>query len=312
MSSLVRHLAGAAALCAIALASGASAADLPSRKAPVPIAPAPIMTWTGLYVGLNAGYGWNADPNTQTSASAAFVNPALAGAFINVPSASLAGANAVIPMSRGAFLAGGQIGFNYQFSTYGVVGVEADLQGLFASASNGSTTTAVPVAAPPGPAGRIYISSISASQKLDYLGTLRARVGFLATPSVLLYATVGMAFGHAGVSASVTQAITSPPGPAILPIFSSGSTSATRVGLALGAGGEWKFARNWSAKLEYLYYDLGSVANNLALVQVGPPGPGLQFINTFQARTRLNGHVVRAGLNYHFNCCAAAPVVAKY
>ena len=291
----------------------AFAADLPSRKsAPVLVAPAPIMTWTGFYVGLNAGYGWSADPSTRLTGGNAFVNPGLAGAFVNVPLAAALSASGVAPASKGGFIGGGQVGFNYQMSPSLLVGLEADIQGVFAGSSNGSIVNAIPIAAPPGPAGRLDISNIATTSKLGYLATVRGRFGLLATPSLLVYATGGLAFGQASASAAIVQTVTNPPGPPIQPTFGAASTSATRLGWALGAGGEWKFAANWSAKLEYLYYDLGSLTNNVVLTQFGPPGPALQSITVSQARTRVNGHIVRAGLNYHFNCCSAAPVVAKY
>lgn len=305
-------IAIAAAVAASLSVSAAQAADLPSRKAPVLAPPAPIMTWTGFYLGVNAGYGWAADPATRLTASPMFVDPALPGAFVNVPAAALVGASGVAPGAKGGFVGGGQVGFNYQMSPSLLAGVEADIQGVLGSSSNGALVNAIPIAAPPGPGGRADISSIATSNKLDYLATLRARLGFLATPTLLLYGTGGLAFGSASVSASIAQTVTNPPGPPILPVFGAATASGTRVGWAVGAGGEWKFASNWSAKLEYMYYDLGSLTANVGLVQAGPPGPALQSIIVSQARTRLNGHLVRAGLNYHFNCCAAAPVVAKY
>ncbi|MBX3528823.1 MAG: porin family protein [Rhodoblastus sp.] len=309
-----RYSGASVALAGAVLASGvAFAADLPSRKAPpIAVAPAPIMTWTGFYAGLNAGYGWSADPSTRLTGGNAFVNPGLAGAFVNVPLAAALSASGVAPASRGGFIGGGQVGFNYQMSPSLLVGLEADIQGVFAGSSNGSIVNAIPIAAPPGPAGRLDISNIATTSKLGYLATVRGRFGLLATPSLLVYATGGLAFGQASASAAIVQTVTNPPGPPIQPTFGAASTSATRLGWALGAGGEWKFAANWSAKLEYLYYDLGSLTNNVVLTQFGPPGPALQSITVSQARTRLNGHVVRAGLNYHFNCCSAAPVVAKY
>jgi outer membrane immunogenic protein len=79
------------------------------------------------------------------------------------------------------------------------------------------------------------------------------------------------------------------------------------------------FLPNWSAKVEYLYYDLGSVTQNFALVASDPiygpdqaSGGGANAIFGGQVRARINGNIVRAGVNYHFNWGAPAPVVAKY
>ena len=77
-----------------------------------------------------------------------------------------------------------------------------------------------------------------------------------------------------------------------------------------GGGVEWMFMPNWSGKLEYLYYDLGSVASpQTALSGAGATGP---WAYTASTSARFNGHIVRAGLNYHFNWASPSPVVAKY
>lgn len=101
-------LASVAALGLIAVAGAASAADLPSRKGPV-AAPiyVPAFTWTGFYVGANAGYGWG-NVNTNGLGSIGDVD---------------------------GFVGGGQIGYNYQIGQF-VLGVEADIQG--ADLSSGS------------------------------------------------------------------------------------------------------------------------------------------------------------------------------
>jgi outer membrane immunogenic protein len=100
-------LSGVAALGLLA-AGAASAADLPSRKGPV-VAPvyAPVFTWTGFYVGANAGYGFGN------------VN---ANGFANVGDLD-------------GFVGGGQLGYNYQIGQF-VLGAEADFQG--ADLSSGS------------------------------------------------------------------------------------------------------------------------------------------------------------------------------
>ena len=73
------------------------------------------------------------------------------------------------------------------------------------------------------------------------------------------------------------------------------------------------FLPNWSAKVEYLYYDLGSVGYQLApMAQTGNFGTLLETISASRTSTRLNGNVVRAGINYHLNWGAPGPVFAKF
>ena len=80
------------------------------------------------------------------------------------------------------------------------------------------------------------------------------------------------------------------------------------------------FLPNWSFKVEYLYYDLGRVTQALTplaffhidRILVASSGGPLQFSSAPFSSTRFNGNVVRAGINYHFNWGAPAPVVAKY
>ncbi len=92
--------------------------------------------------------------------------------------------------------------------------------------------------------------------------------------------------------------------------------SNTQVGWTAGGGLEWMFWPNWSAKVEYLYYDLGSVTQSFALPVVLQLHAAISYTDASlfagQVRARINGNVVRAGLNYHFNWGAPAPVVAKY
>src|SRR5215213_6972646 len=92
-------------------ASAASAADLPIRtEPPAPyIAPAPIFTWTGFYIGANAGVGWNTNDENDVLfvPDVGFISP---------------GSN-----DDAVFVGGGQIGYNYQIGAF-VLGAEADLQ----------------------------------------------------------------------------------------------------------------------------------------------------------------------------------------
>lgn len=104
-----KYLLASVAALGLVAAGAASAADLPSRKGPVaaPVYMPPAFSWTGFYVGANAGYGWGN------------VN---ANGFANVGDLD-------------GFVGGGQIGYNYQMGQF-VVGLEADLQGADLSSGN--------------------------------------------------------------------------------------------------------------------------------------------------------------------------------
>jgi outer membrane immunogenic protein len=85
------------------------------------------------------------------------------------------------------------------------------------------------------------------------------------------------------------------------------------VGWTAGGGAEWMFMPNMSAKVEYLYYDLGtasgSVVNPFYGVQAAAGRNGLESVTNYSSR--VNGNIVRAGVNYHINF-APAPIIAKY
>ncbi|MBM3642162.1 MAG: porin family protein, partial [Alphaproteobacteria bacterium] len=211
----------------------------------------------------------------------------------------------------------GQIGYNWQFYNSFVGGVEADIQGVAGSNSNKTAVTAVG-AFPFGTANEVIVSALTTSKRLDYIGTVRGRLGWLFTPTLLAYGTGGLAYGGVSVSTSIAQFnndCAQFPGACISgAAFSSGAFSDTRVGWTVGGGLEWMFWPNWSAKVEYLYYDLGNVSYSAgALTTLGNTifaGSVVAGVVS-QTQTRFNGNIVRAGVNYHFNW-GAAPIVAKY
>lgn len=271
----------------------AYAADLPNTKeAPAYAPPPPALSWAGFYAGLNAGYEFGDDPVNTTSTNT-FIGlgaggPALAAAITGL-------SNFSAPANNHRFIGGGQIGYNWQFSTLWVAGLETDIQGL--AGSQGSSTIASTSAITGFPVNALD-QTASVSRGVDYLGTVRGRVGILAIPNLLLFGTGGLAYGGVEASTRITQTLTGPSAVSPPTWSGAGSVSNTRVGWTVGGGLEWMFLPNWSAKVEYLYYDLGSVTYGL-----GPlvSNNGARFtVNTLQSSARFNGDIARVGVNYHF------------
>jgi outer membrane immunogenic protein len=263
----VKDIAGRVTLAALMIGGTAHAADI-ALKAPIPM---PLDWWTGCYVGGNIGYGGGLDQ------SIAFTGAAQAGFFSNnqFPVS--------IPVNPKGVNGGGQVGCNRQIQQW-LFGVETDLQGSDIKVSD--SLSPIPIT------GNQYVTTGWESRK--WFGTVRARVGLLATPQALLYATGGLAYGDTELSFS-TQPFASPAvncglGAACV----AASTSGTSIGWTAGAGVEWMFARNWSAKAEYLFVDLGAVSVTGATVNSIPPG-------SYTASTDFREHIARVGVNYKFD-----------
>jgi outer membrane immunogenic protein len=262
--------------CALALlsafaASPTMAADMPVKAAPAPVM-APIYNWSGFYVGLNGGYSWG-----RSSRDLNFFNPLTGATFAT---ASGAGRD----LDGGVF--GGQIGYNWQTSNW-VFGIEADAQW---TGQQGSTTalcgvTGCFLAGVPATVG----TTATLTDKLEWFGTIRGRVGVTVTPTALLYVTGGGAYGS--VKTDLALATVTANG---TPIAIAGSRSTDRFGWTVGAGAEWMFASNWSGKIEYLYMDMGSVSNSVVL----PTASGLPL--GANVSSRITDSVFRGGINYHF------------
>jgi opacity protein-like surface antigen len=269
-----------------------------TKGALVPPSPRPV--WTGFYAGLNAGVGFGGNNNIHYS------NRPLGAGFD--PALALLG-NGNFGESNAAFLGGGQIGFNHQFAPRALAGFETDIQGL---AGGSGATTAVGAAPSFALPGNFLLGTRTASQKLDFLGTARGRLGYLLTPTGLIYATGGLAYGQATLNTS-SETLNATPLASVVSL-SGGSSflSGARVGWTAGGGFEWMFMPNWSAKAEYLYYDLGAVNVASPQTTIAVPSGAVTGSGVTAYHSRANGQLVRAGLNYHFNFGGALPVLAKY
>lgn len=265
---------------ALLAAGAASAADLP-LKAPVVAAASPY-SWTGFYIGGNAGAASEqqpfatAVPGAPNTLSTIPFDGSL-GWGTNLPGASVVGATG-----------GGQIGYNYQFRQF-VIGVEADIEYNAATLTNNSAFVST---VPPGTG--VIINSLSS--KTPWFGTVRGRLGIAALdPSILVYLTGGLAYGQESSSEVMTASLANGTLVEAFPF----STSATKAGYTFGAGCEWMFAPHWSAKAEYLYVNLATNSSqSVATTFLGPSALATDVMSFAASRAELN--VFRMGINYKF------------
>ena len=121
-------------------------------------------------------------------------------------------------------------------------------------------------------------------------------MGGLITPSALLYVTGGLAV--AGIN---TNGVISGFTPQQVATSVAWGRDDTKWGWVIGAGLEARLGGNWTAKIEGLYMDYGSISGSPVLVTSNPQ-------LRFDYRSDITDVVVRAGVNYHFG----GPVVAKF
>ena len=251
-------------------------ADMPMKAAPVA---APYYSWSGFYLGGNIGYSVGIDrsqasitfpatPVTDTSAADTAVTPAGA-------------------------IGGVQFGYNWQGGPNWLVGFEADFQGSAQKATSCILTClSIPAQT---------TETITDTQSLDYFGTLRGRFGFVDRGN-LFYVTGGGAYGHVTHSVEFLAAQLTAPTSSF---DGKTSTSENKFGWVVGAGFESSLGGNWTAKVEYLYMDLGSSA--VALNSALPVNLGGPF--AISTNSNIRDNIVRAGLNYRFGP-PAGPVSA--
>jgi outer membrane immunogenic protein len=182
--------------------------------------------------------------------------------------AGFAGDNA-LQSNDARFLGGVQAGFDYQFAPNWVLGAEAQYSWLSGGNNNG-------VLFPGG--------TLVTGRAADQIGSVTGRLGYTWGPA-LLYAKGGYAWRDGNTIgmtiAGVPQAFT--------------TTGNTKDGYTVGAGLEYLFAPNWSAKAEYQYYNFGNTT-----VQTGPA-------DVVGTRFRNDEHTVKVGVNYRFGWGGPAP-----
>jgi outer membrane immunogenic protein len=261
-----------AVMLTTALTAPGWAADLGARSYTKAPAVAPVSNWSGLYVGGNLGYGWGSG-NTDFSFPADF-------GFNNT----------TLGARSSGVIGGAQLGYNWQIGSV-VTGLEADIQG---SGIKGSARAPI---IPTFVSNLPLESSLSSEHKLSWFGTVRGRLGVTVTPELLLYGTGGLAYGRVDASANWFLTTEDGAGAALFEKQAPASVSKTKIGWTAGAGAEWMFARNWSAKLEYLYVDLGSESGIGDVISNGQVDSTAKLGYTWHTRE----NIARVGVNYHFN-----------
>jgi outer membrane immunogenic protein len=321
----------AAAGLALALATGSAfAADIPTYKAPPP-PPPPVFSWTGVYGGVNIGYGFSSGYQQWGSGTAG-----VTALGFQLTTASPAWTQ---PTNLNGVVGGGQAGVNFQFNRLLVLGVEADIQASgLQSRSTGLAGIPLPAVLLPGGfpllggPGTLNGISNTTTSNVDWYGSFRARFGLTPfSPNLMLYGTAGLAYGGVNTVSSHTslQAFGFPAFlvgggvPYRLVANGNGASDKVQFGWTAGAGAEWAPMSfpNWSVKVEYLYTDLGSTTINS--VGFGPVivggvvvptvfGVGIASFNQSSTTVRTAWHTVRAGINYRVPMGGAAPIMAAY
>jgi outer membrane immunogenic protein len=233
----------------------------------MPLPPPALPSWTGFYLGGDAGAAWLSEDATW--------NP--------LPDPVTFGASPILGKDKATgFIGGAHIGYNDQVMPDWVAGVEGDWSWTKTSGALNQAWTAnggggVTVA--PG-------SQTSMNADLHWIASARLRVGYLLTPSLMGYVTGGGAWANIGYSGVATNN-----GNGYLVNFNSSSTQA---GYVAGAGLEWMMTDNWTVRAEYLYYQFGKGLN----VDATQPAAGGFPSNLVWSKPTIS--VAQAGLSYKF------------
>lgn len=241
----MRHAFYFPVLGSLLMSTAAFAADAVFYD-PVPVPAAPsVFSWTGPYIGIHAGYAWGREHDNQSESFPGGDDSAEAPILLQADRFSVDG-----------FIGGVHVGHNWQNDSF-VYGIEGDFD--FANVKGGADFAYDNVT------GHLSLES-------DWQASIRARLGY-AMDTWLFYATGGVAFGHADLTASNADL--------------TFSDSNTHVGWTVGVGVEKAFTPNLIGRLEARYTDFGKKTYNLG---------------DFGTNIRADWHqaAVTVGLSYKF------------
>ncbi|NDV85824.1 outer membrane beta-barrel protein [Aurantimonas aggregata] len=255
-------------LASTAFVTPALAADViydePPAPAPMMIEPvATTTTWTGLYIGGQAGVAFS-------GSDAINLDPGSDGAFGDGTFDSGDDDNA-------GFIGGAHIGYDHQFANNIVIGAVADIN--YIDADTNRTYS-------------IAGNNVSVEEEVDYLGTVRARVGY-AMDSVLVYGSGGLAYAGYDRNSNFPNAPTGD-----LNGYTLDDNDADGdIGYAVGAGVDVMATQNISFGVEYLYTNLGSNDYSVSASN----GTNTVDFTSESNDDDLDFHTVWAKASYRFN-----------
>ena len=263
--------------------AGAPMAAFAPLSAFAPRGAAPTRGWTGLYAGVDAGWGFSDPTGTSTVTTAGI--PAL---------------TAQHDLGANGPLFGGHIGYNWQIDPRWVIGVEGDITGTGIKTSSAQTPfcsgQALFCSGTP-PTGLAALMTMS--EEVNWLASIRGRLG-TTWGRGLIYVTGGVAWANVDYKANTSDGFNVCNGPGSGCAFPAASNT-TKTGFAVGGGYEAALIGNWTARAEYLYYSFGSetlaAAGTPQTSCGGGPTPPCSATYTFPD---LKIHTARLGVSYKF------------
>ncbi|WP_185983634.1 outer membrane protein [Aureimonas mangrovi] len=254
-------------LASAAFVTPAMAADVIYEEPMAPAAPVvfePAFTWTGFYVGGQAGAAFNPDSGPFSIGDSGFV-----------------GGN---DDGDAGFIGGVHVGYDYQVNNF-IFGAVADINYIDAESV---AFYDIPGAAP----GSIQ-GSVASSSEIDFVGTARLKAG-VALDRFALYATGGLAY--ASIDSNIAGPSTAIVDGALYNV--DYSEDSDDVGYAVGGGVDYLVTQNFSIGVEYLYTDLGSSDFNVDYTQASGPS---EFDFSTNSSNDLDFHTVWAKASFRFN-----------
>jgi opacity protein-like surface antigen len=248
---------------------------------PPPLATPP--SWRNVYFGLNGGGAW--------SSPRSIVQPWPFSAAVASPDIAVSATPIDQTNHLAGFIGGFQSGVNWKLTDGVLAGVEADLHAVSGNTDTKWRASLTSVG------GNSFVTYTQRTATLNYLGTIRGRLGYLVTPTLAVYGSGGMAYGGVISNAAIfTRRIGGSNQTLVNPVFQD-----SLIGWTAGGGAEWMFTQNWSVKVDYLRYDLGTAEASTFAVQ-----PNGFYATGASSSTRFNGNIIHAGVNRHFDLLSLA------